>query len=457
MSEYKKYLEAVGRCGYFDSWPNGKDGSPVEKMAIFPTIGGMENLKELAKSNNVKFEIEAKKLDGLYQECITFTRRDYVDFASKVVACYKIGKLKDGASKKFDIYVENFIEKKENVSWPKNRMMQAQWDELDKFLRVFKLGVRNLDGHITLVNYGAVRENEDLRSKASQHFQQYVDSILQNGETHGLPVDRMSTEEWEKLNREIKPLGIKLEAGGDGYMWFKKIITVQDLERATDNLNEKMFRELKARYPNVPDENLYEIVKSDNVGEIYNLLRYTLPGKEYKSDPIDWEFALDYHKANHIRHYSPDVRRGVPYDGWYVRQYLGQDSHPVPYENGGEGYHISLNVKVSPEVLDALDSILQQDSGRYIDYYKFPMFPDECNRRFDPITIYTRARNPELERMIAEYVAGEVRGNSGLIGEMVGRGVAVAPETSKKYGKSVGSHEADIILNKLQEWRARGN
>ena len=76
-----------------------------------------------------------------------------------------------------------------------------------------------------------------------------------------------------------------------------------------------------------------------------------------------------------------------------------------------------------------------------------------CHKRYDVITIYLYNRNQEIEAAVARAVAPYVRDNHGLIGEMVGPGVAIAEETTEKYGKSVGQHEADIILHNLRRMR----
>lgn len=377
MSLYKDLNNIVDRAGFL-KFSNGQ-----KMLAIFPQRNMWGELERILQENNVKYERIQRQIDSVIRPCVTFVADDNLDFVNKVTSVIKLRTLKNKASERFDMRIEN---------------------------------------------------------------------LLTNGEYVGWPTYRATDEEWKQIKELLKPFGINLYPK-DGYMYINKGRTVQDYQHATGAVEEKTFNMLKQRYPNIPDENLHAIVKSDSAEEIYELLRYTLPGKEYKLYPEDWESALGYHHANHMRVYSPDVRRGVPYDGWYVRQYCGKNRQPVSYENGGEGYHISLNVKVSSEVLDALDSILQQDRGQYIDYYKFPMDSYECTRRFDPITIYTRARNPELERMIADYVASEVRDNHGLIGEMVGPGVAIAEETSKKYGRSVGEHEADIMFDKLRRMR----
>jgi len=356
MSEYRQYLNAVGRCGYFDSYPNGQNGAPVEKMAIFPTVGGMENLKELAKSNGVRFEVEAKKLDGIYQECITFVRRDHVDFATKAASCYKIGKIKDGASKSFDLYIENFVEEKKNITWPKNRMLQTEWDTLNKLLEPFKLGVRDFGGRMTLVNYGAVQEKQDLRSKASKNFEQYLDLLLTSGESRGLPSFRMSDDEWQKLNEELKPRGVKLEKV-DGYMWFRKIVTQKDLARATDNLKEKLFKELKAKYPNIPDKNLRTIVELDDADAIYYYLRHVMPGDEYLHPTAEeYESAKMWHRGHGV---AGGVE-SVVYDNynWYCRRYVAPDREPRPNRQG-EGFHMSLNVNLTDGTLRNLDKVLE--------------------------------------------------------------------------------------------------
>ena len=91
-------------------------------------------------------------------------------------------------------------------------------------------------------------------------------------------------------------------------------------------------------------------------------------------------------------------------------------------------------------LIKALDDVLAQDAGRYIEYYKFPKsdYYDEAITRHDPVTIYLSARNRDIEQNIVRAVAPYARSNEGLLGEILGYGVDISPETTQKYGMSVG-------------------
>ena len=120
-------------------------------------------------------------------------------------------------------------------------------------------------------------------------------------------------------------------------------------------------------------------------------------------------------------------------------------------------HHISLNVNIVEGLIKALDDVLAQDAGRYIEYYKFPKsdYYDEAITRHDPVTIYLSARNRDIEQKIVRAVAPYVRSNEGLLGEILGYGVDISPETTQKYGMSVGEHASMQIYNALRNISAR--
>ncbi|MBR0212961.1 MAG: hypothetical protein IJQ55_05140, partial [Alphaproteobacteria bacterium] len=130
----------------------------------------------------------------------------------------------------------------------------------------------------------------------------------------------------------------------------------------------------------------------------------------------------------------------------------------------GSIYGMSQWSAVSPFMPSAVqtveigDGIMVADGGRYIDSYKFPKtsyYDKHILKRHDPVTIYISARNPELEKKIADAVRPFVRSNEGLIDEMLGYGVSISPETSgtSENDLSVGQQAAlnisQIIKSRL--------
>lgn len=76
---------------------------------------------------------------------------------------------------------------------------------------------------------------------------------------------------------------------------------------------------------------------------------------------------------------------------------------------------------------------------------------DKITTRHDPVTIYISARNPELEARITRAVQPFVRSNEGMIGEMLGNGVCINPETSTgQNGISVGQQISQDIANYIK-------
>ena len=64
------------------------------------------------------------------------------------------------------------------------------------------------------------------------------------------------------------------------------------------------------------------------------------------------------------------------------------------------------------------------------------------------------ARNIQLEQKIANAVQPFVRSNDGLVGEMLGRGVSISPETSST-GVSVGKQVAIDISKFISQYKDR--
>lgn len=334
--------------------------------------------------------------------------------------------------------------------------------------------------------------SSELRKRASANFEKYMNLFLATGQVYGLPANRLTTQEWARLNDELKYSGVKLVPGiRDGvlYYWFSKY-QKQDkkngFENAKENVRQKLFRLIKQKYPNLRDDTIIKIIDAgDDTDEIYMLLRH-------RDNAYRGVSEQQYHRAFHyalmssknklsilsdapMHMWVPDDSdwacenkslrgRNWPHDMWFntegfhqgwvwFRKLRGNTKVPVLDASNRDGYHISLNVNVSAEMLNALDDIIMQDAGQHINMYKFPKldrYEKHVVSRHDPVTIYLYSRNPELERRIAVAMRPYARSNEGLIGEMIGYGVDISPETSSR-GVSVGEDAANKIATLIRQ------
>lgn len=296
-------------------------------------------------------------------------------------------------------------------------------------------------------------QNSPLYNRASKKFHEYMELFLNTGQPVGLPVHRLTPSEWTELNKLLAVRGIALvrqNYNGGEYMFFTKLTKV--FQNATNDVRQQIFNLIKSKYPNLPDANIEKIVDMHNKPAIYDVLRHK-QGKPYDSPSIDeHRYAIAYANRTRLENNRGSVQMGVPYQHWtYVRKFFGNGGHKA---SDSAGYHISLNVPVSWQVIDALDNVLARDMGQVINYYKFPTenYYDECVTRFDPITIYTYRRDPVIEKMIVDALAPYARSNEGLLGEMLGRGVCITPEIPGgqiSVGQKIAYEISDLIkLNK---------
>ena len=342
--------------------------------------------------------------------------------------------------------------------------------------------------------------NSDLRARASSHFEQYLQDFLTRGETTGLPAERLSEFEWEQLNDTLKPKGVVLVpamSGGVLYYWFRKYFLdndnkIKSYNAGRDKFIDILIQQIKTRYPNLSEAAIKGMIKSGgNTGDIYEKLRYKQDGKYTDVSQQEFEDAFVYAlqscgnkdiltRIPFYHHWNPRVydntsvlntsyrganwpdNRKIEMDGsqhWtWFRKCAGAVLPPVIDSRNRKGFHISLNVRVTKRLLQILDNILMEDGGRYISSYKFPKtdFYDEIMTRHDPVTIYTNARNPELEARITRAVQPFVRSSEGMIGEMLGNGVCINPETSTgQNGISVGQQISEDIANMIRQYQDR--
>ena len=212
-------------------------------------------------------------------------------------------------------------------------------------------------------------------------------------------------------------------------------------DTARQEQRERQVKEIAKRYPNLSAETINLIVNASQyslggAGQIYEYLRR--PRKPYDSPSIDFYRAVNY---------------GDRYvDGIQVDDNDTWISHaPMNWNPNAEVlYHISLNTHVTRELIESLDNIVIQDGGRIIYNYKFPsrgLFDRQVLNRHDPITVYTKQRDTDIEQKIVKAAEPYVRSDEGLIGEMLGKGVDISIETSNHGGPSVGQSVARMLYN----------
>lgn len=341
--------------------------------------------------------------------------------------------------------------------------------------------------------------NYMLRNKASSHFTIYLQDFLQTGKTMGLPVERLTPIEWKKLNDDLKSDGVVMVQrqykNGHWYYFFAKLNPTRDktqaYQRGSENVINYLVREIKNKYPNIPETAVRNMIQTKGIDseEIYTQLRYKQDGiytgtsKQDFEDAFAWALQTSGNRDElidralvhnwdpsiyintsllNVRYENlwgrPDrkIRMSGTQDWTWFRSCTGNILPPARDFQHPDGYHISLNVQVNRKVLEILDEILISDGARYIHSYKFPKtnFYDDVIKRHDPITIYMNARNIELEQKIVNAVQPFVRSNDGLIGEMLGRGVSISPETSDR-GVSVGQQVALDISKLISQYKDR--
>ena len=346
-----------------------------------------------------------------------------------------------------------------------------------------------------------------LRTRASRNFEKYFNEFLHSAaeEGVGLPAARLSKMEWEQLNNELAKSGVVLkprEENGVLYYWFSrlnKIISEKTdnknsvFKHGTENVFNLLLSQIRDKYPNLSDAAIIEMIKSRGESEkIYQILRdkqdgeYTDVSLHEFEDAFNyalrsayngvglindqgkihhWPDSMEYIDSHSVRYMGDELWPGNRYikmsgtQHWTWFRSCGGDTLPKEKDSKcPRGFHLSANVRVTKDLLKALDDILIADGGRYVDSYKFPKlsYYDEIRTRHDPITIYMNARNSELERRIVKAIRPFVRSNEGLTGEMLGFGISLEPETSDENGGiSVGQTISRDIAELISKYKDR--
>ena len=169
----------------------------------------------------------------------------------------------------------------------------------------------------------------------------------------------------------------------------------------------------------------FKVDGNDAVGEVDQLYGIIRRGVEYPVNDVHVSRAIDAMErpSNSLIEYI--APRGNY--NWHVHGYRG-----VSTPGSAVKYHMSLNVDVDDELIRKLDAILAKDQGQSIVNFKIPPKGNRWKTMSDPISIYLRETNPQLEREIAEAARSHVRTTSdvGLLGRKIEDGVAIAYETS---------------------------
>ena len=401
--------------------------------------------------------------------------------------------LRSRASRNFKKYLDAFLLTGEAAGLPHERLSESEWKQLNEELKqegvVLVPGERDGYVYYWFTKYDGKNAVKDLRKCASKNFKKYLDTFLLTGETTGLPHERLSKSEWQQLNEELKQEGVVLvphEHKGYLYYWFEKYDKTKSFQTGKENVKSRLIEAIKKKYPGISDLTIQKILeskKSLDSDEVYNIIRYKQDGQydsvseeefinafiyalESASNKIElfehsqmhkWSKEAEKYEQHHYGRGEwdnwPETKRCIGMSGtqgwtWFRFCDCIGKLPPVKDKNNPDGFHISLNVNVCKELLKVLDDILIEDGGAYIDSYKFPKtnYYDEILTRHDPVTIYINARNPELEQKIVRAVAPFVRSNDGMIGESLGKGVCINPETSSR-GISVGKAMAIDIVN----------
>ena len=406
----------------------------------------------------------------------------------------KMESLRNRASKNFEQYLQNLLKNQACFGLPVDRLSESEWQLLSQDLS--GIGIKMLKGKSSKNNawyYFFVKN--DLQKRASKSFEKYLRNFIDNGVVVGLPADRLSESEWKLLNLELMSMGVKMvkyQSSKDNKWYYKFNVRqkVDSYNRGREDVVNMLFDAIKKKYPNISNVAILEMINSKgvDVGLIYNKLRFKQDGHYADVSETEYRNACQYalEHCNDI-----DELRGIPgvhnwnpkewhikakaqpqnwmtlgrhirmsgKQGWtWFRRCSGNTVPSIDGDRKNVGFHMSLNVSVYDKTLRALDDILIQDGGRYIDSYKFPKsdyYYSDVLTRHDPVTIYMYARNPDLEQKIVRAMQPFVRSNEGLIDEIVGPGCCVSVETSKTQKRSVGQQIANDLADMISKYKDR--
>ena len=375
--------------------------------------------------------------------------------------------LRNRASKNFEKYLNEFLNTGETVGLPAARLNDTEWKQLNAEL--YSQGVTlipSTEKGVLYYWFSKSKPVNDLRNRASKNFEKYLNEFLTDRKNAGLPGSRLTQEEWTQLNKSLLESGVQLvpyTQDGRTYYWFteasKPMDKISIFAHGREKVENKLIEIIQQKYPNLSTNTILNILRSENPTNdnmIYRMLRYKQDGQYTDVSQQEFEDAFNYARTSCSKKYSNG--RYLNMHGWqhwtWFRFCGGNTEAPAINPKNPNGFHISLNVRVTKDLLKILDDFLIKDGGKYIHSYKFPKtnFYNEILSRHDPVTIYTNARNPELEKQIANAIQPFVRSNDGLIGDMLGKGISISPETSNaNSGISVGQAVSMNIANIIRQ------
>lgn len=377
------------------------------------------------------------------------------------------------ASRSFIKYMQDFIQTGKSVGLPAVRLNDDEWDVVNK--KLLPYGVKlvlqydngnpymwfeRTTGSSVQADNSASSPLEQLMMRASKNFKKYKQDFFNGVSEPMLPAMRLSQSEWDELNRLIADQGICFVPTvyqGALYMQFSRVKpknaaapvngSASVFQAGSSAVRIKAFNQIKQQYPNLSDQVIQHIVDNKltlGTNDIYKIVRHAF--QPYNTSRSEFMNATNY--GSH----DTDGISAFAYQHW---TWSRQAKKRVPHQNNHCGYHLSLNVHVTPGLIAALDDILVRDMGRHIEYYKFPKadYFEEVQYRHDPVTIYMYDRDAATEQQIVAAVAPYVRSNEGLLGQILGPGVDINTETSNNGGLSVGETAAANIKRILDSAR----
>lgn len=176
---------------------------------------------------------------------------------------------------------------------------------------------------------------------------------------------------------------------------------------------------------------------SEQAEERYQRLRmgdYRNAGHKHDADIADATSA----KADGIRR--------SPSGDWHVRAGSGYDAKKPPT------HRASLNVRADKTLIAKLDEFAKKHGVAF----KTPSSADEWHTRHDPVTIYGQKEfTPEQQAELAKIVAPYARGDEGLTGKKIGKGVSISKEPTaddaKKLMERIKAKNPEAAAS-LAEW-----
>ncbi|MCQ2562765.1 MAG: hypothetical protein MJ158_04095 [Alphaproteobacteria bacterium] len=379
------------------------------------------------------------------------------------------------ASTHFQEYLDMAQSGKQYIGIPYNRLSTAEWEKLNA--NILHTGII-LVPKIKSSDGGKYMVFTPFSRMLSNKFDEYIDLVKQTNKMVDFPAHILTASQWNVLKDMLAVKGIAFKLVGDKM----RMMTINKSKKMALNyglnmLEQKLFEVIQERYPNLSDDTISRIAKADNQFSMYDALRYAKT--PYNSSERDFTEALRYalNTASKQLGEFPALAKWKPskpeldelgtninpqitmfgYQSWtWAREYSGAHN-PIKNPHHPHGFHVSLNVNITPELLKSLDELVAKDMGRHIQYYKFPKLSDfkEAKTRHDPVTIYMYSRDDNTEQEIVKRVAPFVRENDGLIGYLLGTGVDINEEMPAGSDKSVGQDFAQKVYALKERLRSR--